>query len=510
MDWLKVEKLPSNTAIVNHKFIPDCIIHQVLLPAMELGYQVRGSPLLKESIKVQPTTKSAPQASTVQLIKQEGTRMKRIVQSYKNLSDSFENSRNRKASPPALLRHQSAPQATGTDVYENIVIRDELAEAIEEARDLEYLSFNDSQDGFGNDIEASLASLPYEDTRDWQKNFACMHAGSEEKAKINPNARTIDILNKMGHYYDAMGDQFRSLAYRKAVTTLKKEYRLIIDIKDAKALPNVGPSIAEKIVEITLTHRLRKLDALMDDPRSHILQQFTQIYGVGMMQACRWVGTGYRTLDDIRTQAKLSDNQKVGLDHYDDFLERIPRDVVKQHGDFVLQELRKLDSAYEITIGGSYRRGKADSGDIDIIITKPGAKRKEICELITNRFIPHMEAIGFLTVRLSGSDYGDKWQGCSCYPGTTIWRRIDFLLVPWDEIGAALIYFTGNDIFNRSIRLLASKKKMCLNQHGLFGDVIRKRHREKLNEGRLLESKSEKRIFEILGVPWRPAEDRNL
>ena len=75
------------------------------------------------------------------------------------------------------------------------------------------------------------------------------------------------------------------------------------------------------------------------------------------------------------------------------------------------------------------------------------------------------------------------------------WRRIDFLLVPWDEMGAALIYFTGNDIFNRSIRLLASRKGMRLNQRGLYKDVMRGKGREKITEGELLESKSEKRIF---------------
>jgi len=40
-------------------------------------------------------------------------------------------------------------------------------------------------------------------------------------------------------------------------------------------------------------------------------------------------------------------------------------------------------------------------------------------------------------------------------------------------MGVALLYFTGNDIFNRSMRLLTSKKGMRLNQHTLFKDVMR-------------------------------------
>lgn len=79
---------------------------------------------------------------------------------------------------------------------------------------------------------------------------------------------------------------------------------------------------------------------------------------------------------------------------------------------------------------------------------------------------------------------------------------------PETEYGAALIYFTGNDIFNRSIRLLASNKNMRLNQHGLYDHVIRGQNREKLSEGELVEGRSEKKIFEILGVQWREPHER--
>lgn len=49
---------------------------------------------------------------------------------------------------------------------------------------------------------------------------------------------------------------------------------------------------------------------------------------------------------------------------------------------------------------------------------------------------------------------------------------------------------------------------MRLNQRGLYKDVIRGSKREKLTEGELVEGKSEKRIFEILGVQWREPHER--
>lgn len=76
--------------------------------------------------------------------------------------------------------------------------------------------------------------------------------------------------------------------------------------------------------------------------------------------------------------------------------------------------------------------------------------------------------------------------------------------VPYDELGAALIYFTGNDIFNRSLRLKARHMGLSLNQRGLFKDVIRDRKTGvKLTAGERVASRTEQEIFEKLGTKWR-------
>jgi DNA polymerase IV len=113
---------------------------------------------------------------------------------------------------------------------------------------------------------------------------------------------------------------------------------------------------------------------------------------------------------------------------------------------------------------------------------------------------------------------GSKWHGCCVLPRIkgfnddnsykATWRRIDFLLVPETEKGAALIYFTGNDIFNRSMRLLAQKKNMRLNQRGLYKDAAGWPRNHKVTEEDLIEGRDEKRIFEILGVKWREPHER--
>ncbi|KAF2667808.1 Nucleotidyltransferase [Microthyrium microscopicum] len=318
----------------------------------------------------------------------------------------------------------------------------------------------------------------------------------------------------MSRYYDRMHDNWRTLAYRKAIATLRRQNVKVVTKEQAKALPNIGSRIAEKIEEIALTSRLQRLNNALQDPRDQVLQLFTGIYGVGLKQASLWVEAGHRTLEDLKNSPviKLTANQTIGIEHYDDLAQRIPRDEVAEHGEVVRNALQKIDPSFQAIIGGSYRRGAANSGDIDMIITKSDSSAHSIRTVVLDVLVPTLMKKGFLKFALAASksgEQGDKWHGLSCLLGSTVWRRIDLLIVPSEEIGAALLYFTGNDIFNRSIRLLASKKGLRLNQRGLYKNVIRGVNRAKLTDGELVEGKDEKEIFRILGVPWRAPEDRN-
>ena len=355
-------------------------------------------------------------------------------------------------------------------------------------------------------IKAKKASFE----KSWQKNFSCMQKHDGKGKVESPNARTIEVLQEMANYYDRTNDHWRTTAYRRAITALCKESHKIMTKEEALAIPCIGERLASKIEEIVWTNRLRRLDNTSREPNDEVLQMFMNIYGVGLAQATKWISQGHRTLEDLTTKANVTKNQQVGIAYYHDFLTRIPRDEVTRHGKLVKNTFEKCDPEIQVTIGGSYRRGAPTSGDIDFIITKPDCPIHILRTLVFSDAIPRLFASNYLKVALAttSSENGSKWHGAACLPGSTIWRRIDFLIVPWEEMGAALIYFTGNDIFNRSIRLLASKKGMRLNQRGLWKDVIRGPKRERITQGTLVEGKSEKEIFRILDVPWRPPEHR--
>lgn len=342
---------------------------------------------------------------------------------------------------------------------------------------------------------------------DWVDNFLCMSGPEREPVDKNPNWKTIEVLGRLLQYYEDKHDQWRAQSYKKALNVLKRQPKKIMTKKEAVKLSGIGDSIGSKIQEIVETDGLKLLNVTKLDTSVKVTTLFEGIWGVGKATARKWYKEGYRTLEDIAEKAKLTPNQKIGLEHYDDFQLRIPRDEVTRHFMVVQQAASEIDPDVEAHIMGSYRRGAVSSGDIDMIFTKKGATLEELQPFL-KALVRKLTDEEFLTCGLTGQS--TKWYGCSKLKDVPHWRRIDFLLVPWVEKGAAFIYFTGNVLFNRSIRLLANKNGYSLNQHGLYGGVSRGEKGSKLNDGYLVEGESEHKIFEILGVPfWEPWE-RNV
>ncbi|KAJ0424636.1 hypothetical protein BJY00DRAFT_309055 [Aspergillus carlsbadensis] len=520
---LKLGSFPSEIALVDECYPAECIKFRCILGVAQTRFRVNGAPRSskpEEPIHPQPFSEPLP-------LKPYG---KQKVQTPLP-SQSFDvpdSSRGQNLEPQA----EGIQQPTKDVVRESFPSRepDALDEMIEEAKATKHLPldpFDAADDDIspeepGSETSQESESIPERRKRrkpsldgsaavqSWQEKFVCMQKHDSTSKTSNPNARTIEILQEMLDYYTRTGDHWRSLAYRKAISALRNQSKRVITRTQALAIPGIGPRLADKIEEIVFTNRLRRLDNANNTAEERLLQEFMGVYGAGLSHASRWVAQGFKSLEDLRTKANLTQSQKIGIERYFDFSQRIPRSEVKAHGELVRRVVQEENPDMQVIIGGSYRRGAADSGDVDLLITKPDATIDEIRTFILDIIVPKLFQQGFLQVGLATTsrDDGSKWHGASKLPNIRLWRRIDLLFVPGSELGAALIYFTGNDIFNRSIRLLASKRSMRLNQRGLYADVLRGPQRAKINTGRLLESRDERRIFELLGVPWRPPEHR--
>jgi DNA polymerase IV len=510
---LKLDTLPEKVNLVSENYPAECISFHAVLEPNQARFGVKGY--------VQP---DARKASTEIAVPASGSnRSLELKPAGRSVR-----AREPETLTPELRAHDVASEQPVQDAARDVATEQaattaEFDAAVKQARELQHFSLDNedeaelrptSSGGHDTDDEdAPTTATPKRKPmyKSVQDRFQCMqkHTGSKPD---NPNAATIEILQQMADYYGQIGDEWRIRAYRKAIGALRNHPVKVWTKEEALSLPQIGERLATKIEEIAFTNRLRRLESAQAEPTDQVLQTFMKVYGAGFAKASEWVSMGYKTLDELLANAGLTENQRIGIEHYEDFNSRIPRAEVEKHGDIVRRTLQKIDPSFELIIGGSYRRGAKDSGDIDCIITRPRPETSaaHLRTVVLDQLVPKLTKSGFLVASLATTsrDDGSKWHGASCLPGSTVWRRIDLLLVPSDEIGAALIYFTGNDIFNRSLRLLASTKGMRLNQRGLYKDVFRGKDRVKVTEGTLVEGRDERRIFEVLGVPWRPPEHR--
>jgi DNA polymerase lambda/DNA polymerase IV len=563
----------ESLVIVNEDYPIDCMSFRTLLNPDQNRYKVAGHPVLAQEPASSQTSDRSLQVKEPQATRRRGRsplpggeqpplRNDNRAVEEPSKKQTSEGASNYRPAPDAPIYpsgppfgppgQENKPLDSSHHTRQGSNTKDELSEYIELLQQYKHLPLDREEDDFqsvkdnqetvsDSDIEersederarkrstaktrrGAQKSIPFEE------RFACNRGGTKDKSADtqNPNAKTIEILQSMCDYYTRINDNWRTMAYRKAITTLRRQSVRITTEEEAYLLPNIGARLAAKIEEIVSTNKLRRLEYVNNEPVDQVLETFLKIYDVGTSRANKWIAQGFRTLDDLRQKADLTPNQRLGIDHYDSLNTRIPRDEVAALFAHVQREAAVLDPAVELLVGGSYRRGADSSGDIDIIITKKGTDSSVDLVPFLEELVAILTRKGFLVATLAalhanrpGKDGpGSKWHGCCVLPSEgsgdgskeaprQVWRRIDLLLVPESEYGAALVYFTGNDIFNRSMRLLASKKGMRLNQRGLYKEVMRGKGRVKVTEGELVEGRDEKRIFELLGVKWREPWER--
>jgi len=344
-------------------------------------------------------------------------------------------------------------------------------------------------------------------------NWMCSMSSHDAKKNTEVNRDIIEKLQAMSDLYGKTNDKWRSYSYQKAITTIRRCTKRIDSYEELIKLPGIGESLAKKIWEIIDTGSLEKLEDFQSSDYIRTIQLFGNVWGCGPHIAKQWYDQGFRSLDDVRTKAKLSQNQQVGLKYYDEFLERIPRDEVTEIEAVVKEHAWRLVPGLSIETCGSYRRGKVTCGDVDILLThKDGVSHEGL-------LIPLIDSLkneGFLTDDLVISDKYDedqnshmKYFGVCLLPGENRkHRRLDLIVVPYSEYACALLYFTGSALFNRSMRNLAHQYNMYLSQHRLNTGVIRKNN-SKINTGTPLYTPTEESIFKYLNLPYRRPEERD-
>ena len=292
----------------------------------------------------------------------------------------------------------------------------------------------------------------------------------------------------------AKRDTWRSQAYRKAIEAVQNFGYPIECVDDVSGVKNIGAKIMNKIGEIITNGSTKKGDTFRSDPTIQLVTMLTKINGVGPVAAHKLIKNGIKSLNDLLSRSKelLTERQQLGLKHYHDTIKKIPRSEMEMHERYILSQVDGIDIT--AVVAGSYRRGKGESGDIDVLV------RDNLCggPQVYQDLIKRLRASNYLVDDIV---YGEnKYNGYCRHPDLLDNRRIDIMYTKPEEYAFALFYFTGSGDFNQELRGQLSKLGYRLNEHGikkLVGDTW-----EPVAIPCTGKVPTEKDIFKFLGIPY--------
>ena len=290
---------------------------------------------------------------------------------------------------------------------------------------------------------------------------------------------------------------FRVRAYRNAARTIGTlgtpvESLLKNNGGTLEELPGIGADLAGKIARMCRTGEFPLLAQLTrKTPES--LVAMLRIPGVGPKRA-RLI---YKTLH-VKTLAQLEKAARAGrlaelrgmgktleqtilrgISEDKAHVARVPLADAEAFIRPLVERLRALPEAGQLDVAGSFRRRRETVGDVDILVASSHPA------VIAEAFVSYPDVKRVLA-------RGDT--KCSVALGSGL--QVDLRIVPRSSYGAALHYFTGSKPHNIAIRLLGVKRRLKINEYGIFRGT------------RQIGGRTEEEVFKAVGLPWIPPELR--
>ncbi|MFF0730428.1 DNA polymerase/3'-5' exonuclease PolX [Streptomyces chartreusis] len=295
------------------------------------------------------------------------------------------------------------------------------------------------------------------------------------------------------------GDAFRTRTYEKAARAIGGYHADVstLDVKGLKEIPNVGKSIAEKVVEYFATGSVSAVEELRAKIPAGV-RQLTAIPTLGPKKALvlyeeLGISTTEELADAIHEERlrdlkgfgpKTEENILHGIDLLRSSGDRVLIDVAMSLAEDIVAGMSQIDGVERCAYAGSLRRARETIGDIDILVAAKQAA-------------PVMRAFTELPYVSEVIAHGQKKTSIR----TTKGLQVDLRVVPPDSWGAAMQYFTGSKAHNIRTREMAVHQKLKLSEYGLFDTET----------GERIVSRTEEDVYARLGLPWIPPtlrEDR--
>jgi DNA polymerase (family 10) len=315
------------------------------------------------------------------------------------------------------------------------------------------------------------------------------------------NSRVADLLDEIGDLLELKGENvFRAVTYRAAareIRDLREPIRTIYEAGNLATIPKVGTSVGEAIAQYLQggkAKRHEELKAAVPDglltllrvkgvgpATARLIHQHLKITTIDELEAAAKDGR-LRTLPKI--QAKTEENILKSIASLRQRTGRSLINYARSAADRMVAHLRETADVGEISVCGSVRRWKETIGDIDLLVASEDAA--PVMAAFTSA--PNVERILAL---------GDTKSSVIVERGL----QIDLRVVPDASWGAALLYFTGSKEHNVRLRGYALRKKLLLNEYGLYRVGEEK-------GGTPVASRTEEEIYAALSMDWIPPELR--
>lgn len=312
------------------------------------------------------------------------------------------------------------------------------------------------------------------------------------------NADIARVLDEIADLLEIKGEnQFRIRAYRTAartVDTLGEPASKIVarERLALSELPGIGKDLAGKIAELTETGDIALHRELMREVPA-TLTSMMRVDGVGPKRAkLFYERLSLRTVDELEAAARAGELRTIrgigeslerrilqGCAAQRRRAGRVRLSEADAHAAPILEWLRGSRDVEEIGVAGSLRRRRETVGDLDVLVATRDAPS------VAERFLAYPEIAEVLA-------HGETKCACVLRSG----MQVDVRIVEPASWGAALHYFTGSKAHNIAIRALGVRRKLKINEYGVFRGARR------------IGGLTEDEVFGAVGLPFIPPELR--
>ncbi|HTK05204.1 MAG TPA: helix-hairpin-helix domain-containing protein, partial [Candidatus Eisenbacteria bacterium] len=327
------------------------------------------------------------------------------------------------------------------------------------------------------------------------------------------NREIADRMREMGAFYEMENVMFKPQAYERAADSIAASDLSAVSLfqlegaKGLRRIPGVGEGIAGHIKGLLTKGTFPEYVHFKKKYPFDVLA-ITSIEGIGPKTAlAMFKALRVRTLKDLEraaTAGKISTVPHFGAKAEEHILkglgigakeggrrDRGPALLKKDVGERKIlglilplalrieDGLRAVPGVKHALVCGSVRRRQETIGDLDFIVTTSDPEK------VMEKFTKFPEVAQVLehgptmtTVRLANG------------------MHADVRVVPDESFGAAIQYFTGDKDHNIVVRKMAIKKKLMLNEYGIWRGK------------KMLASRTEEDVYKVLGLPYIEPEIR--